>query len=107
MKDYLSKRGDIQVKYKPKSYNSVVSPGANFEYEIDSMDIEANGSKSDTRYGLVAIDNFTKIAEVVAIKNRTPESMIEGIKKRIASMGKPKQLYSDEESSTRSLNMNK
>ena len=31
--------------------------------------------------------------------------MIEGIKKIIASMGKPKQLYSDEESSMRSLKM--
>ena len=71
VKDYLSKRDDIQVKYKPKSYNSFVSPGANFEYEIDIMDIEAKGSTSDTRYGLVAIDNFTKIAEVIPIKNRT------------------------------------
>ena len=50
---------------------------------------------------------FIKIAEVVAIKNRTPESMIEGIKKIITSMGKPKQLYSDEESSMRSLKMNR
>ena len=105
MKDYLSKRGDIQVKYKPKSYNSFVSPGATFEYEIDIMGIEANGSTSDARYGLVSIDNFTKIAGVVVIKNRTPESMIEGIREIIASMGKPKQLYSDEESSMRSLKM--
>ena len=87
------------MKYKPKSYNSFVSPGANFEYEIDIMGIEANGSTSDTRYGLAAIDNFTKIAEVIHIKNRTPESIIAGLKKIIGSMGQPKQLYSDEESS--------
>ena len=31
--------------------------------------------------------------------------MIEGIKKIITSMGKPKQIYSDEESSMRSLKM--
>ena len=105
VKDYLSKRDDIQVKYKPKSYNSFVSPGANFEYEIDIMDIEAKGSTSDTRYGLVAIDNFTKIAEVIPIKNRTPESIIAGLKKIIAEMGKPKQLYSDEESSVKSAKM--
>ena len=105
VKDYLSKRDDIQVKYKPKSYNSFVSPGANFEYEIDIMDIEAKDSTSDTRYGLVAIDNFTKIAEVIPIKNRTPESIIAGLKKIIASMGKPKQLYSDEESSVKSAKM--
>ena len=105
VKDYLSKRDDIQVKSKPETYNSFVSPGANFEYEIDIMDIEAKGSNSDTRYGLVAIDNFTKIAEVIPIKNRTPESIIEGLKKISGSMGKPKQLYSDEESSMRSLKM--
>ena len=92
VKDYLSKRDDIQVKSKPKSYNRFASPGANFEYEIDSMDIETKGATSDTRYGLVAIDNFTKMAEVVAIKNRTPEGIIDGLKKIIASMGKPKQL---------------
>ena len=105
VKDYLNKRDDIQVKYKPKSYNSFVSPGALFEFEMDIMDIEAKGATSNTRYGLVAIDGFTKVAEVVAIKNRTPESMIEGIKKIIESMGKPKQLYSDEESSLRSAKM--
>ena len=105
VKDYLSKRDDIQVKSKPKTYNSFVSPGANFEYEIDIMDIEAKGSTSDTRYGLVAIDNFTKIAEVIPIKNRTPESIIAGLKKIIAEMGKPKQLYSDEESSVKSAKM--
>ena len=105
VKDYLSKRDDIQVKSKPKTYNSFVSPGANFEYEIDIMDIEAKGSTSDARYGLVAIDNFTKIAEVIPIKNRTPESIIAGLKKIIAEMGKPKQLYSDEESSVKSAKM--
>ena len=105
VKDYLNSLESVQVKYKPKSYNSFVSPGANFEYEVDIMDIEAKGATSNTRYGLVAIDNFTKVAEVVAIKNRTPESMIEGLKKIIESMGKPKQLYSDEESSMRSAKM--
>ena len=105
VKDYLSKRDDIQVKSKPKTYNSFVSPGANFEYEIDIMDIEAKNSTSDTRYGLVAIDNFTKVAEVIPIKNRTPESIIAGLKKIIAEMGKPKQLYSDEESSVKSAKM--
>ena len=93
VRDYLSKRDGIQVKYKPKSYNSFVSPGAKFAFEIDIMDMESKDATSNARYGLVAIGNSTKIAEVVAIKNRTPESMIEGIKKIITSMGKPKQLY--------------
>ena len=95
VRNYLSKRTDIQVKSKPKTYNSVVSQGAKFEYEIDIMDVESKGATSNTRYGLAAIDNFTKIAEVVPIKNRTPDAMIDGLKKICISMGKPTQLYSD------------
>ena len=90
VKDYLSKRDDIQVKYKPKSYNSFVSPGANFEYEIDIMDTEAKNSTSDTRYGLVAIDNFIKIAEVIPIKNRTPRVNNRWIKEDNCRNGKTK-----------------
>ena len=50
---------------------------------------------------------FAKIAEVAPIKNRTPEAMIDGSKKMFTSMGKPKQLYSDEESCVRSSKMNR
>ena len=96
VKDYLSKRDDIQVKSKPKTYNSFVSPGAKFEYETDIMDMESKDATSNTRYGLVAIDSFTKIAEAVPIKNRTPEAMIDGLNNIFISIGKPKQLYSDE-----------
>ena len=73
VEDYLNSLESVQVKCKPKSYNSFVSPGANFEYEIDIMDMESKDATSNTRYGLVAIDNFTKIVEVIPIKNRTPE----------------------------------
>ena len=69
------------MKSKPRGSNSFVSPGAKFEFEIYIMDMEAKDAISNTRYGLVAVGNFTKIAEVVAIKNRTPESMIEGIRR--------------------------
>ena len=83
----LSKRDDIQVKSKPGGSNSFVSPGAKFEFEIDIMDIESKDATSNARYGLVAIGNFTKIAEVVPIKNRTPESMIDGFKQYIYLIG--------------------
>ena len=60
VKDYFSKRDDIQVTYKPKTYNSFVYSGAKFEYEIDIMDMESKYVTYNTRYGIVAIDNFTK-----------------------------------------------
>ena len=60
------------------------------------MDIETKGATSNTRYGLVAIGNFTKIADVVPINNKTPEGMIVVLHKIFTSMGKPKQSYTDE-----------
>ena len=69
------------------------------------MDMEPTNATSNTRYGLVAIVNFTKRAEVVPIKNRTPEAMIDGAKQIFTSMGKAKQLYPDEESSARFAKM--
>ena len=92
----MSKRDDIQVEFKPNTYSMFASPGAKFEFEIDLMDIETKGATSNTRYGLVAIDNFTKIADVVPINNKTPEEIIIVLNKIFTSMGKPKQLYTDE-----------
>ena len=50
------------------------------------MDMDSEGATSNARYGLVAIGNFTKIAEVVPIRNKTPEAMIDGLKKIFTSM---------------------
>ena len=105
VKGYLSKRDDLQVESKPEAYNSFVSPGSEFELEIDIMDMGSKDAASNARYGFVAIDKFTKRAEVVPIKSRTPEAMIDGSKKIFTSMGKPKQLYADEESSVRFAKM--
>ena len=89
------------MKTKPRGSNSFVSSGANYEFEIDIMDILARDGGEGIRYGLVAIDNFTKVAEVTPIKNRQPTELISALKSIFQSMGKPKQLYSDEESSFR------
>ena len=72
-----------------------VSPGAKLEFEIGLMNIETKGATSNTRYGRVAICNFTKIADVVPINNKTHEGIIV-LNKIFTSMGKPKQLYTDE-----------
>jgi hypothetical protein len=94
VKDYLASREDKQTHFKYKKYNSFVSPGANFEYEVDLMFI----SNRDQNIGLVAIDNFTKMASVAIIKNKQPDEVIAGLKHIFDKLGgKPKQLYSDEE----------
>ena len=65
------------------------------------MDMLARDGGEGIRYGLVAIDNLTKVVEVIPIKNRQPTELISALKSIFQSMGKPKQLYSDEQSSFR------
>ena len=74
VKDYLNKRQDKQVQYKDTKYNSFVSPHPLFEIELDIMDIGT--SVTNMRYGMVAVDNFTKIAHVVPIQNKQPDEVI-------------------------------
>ena len=94
VKDYLASREDKQINFKYKKYNSFISPGANFEYEVDLMFM----SKNDPNIGLVAIDNFTKMASIAIIKNKQPNEVIAGLKYIFNKLGgKPKQIFSDEE----------
>ena len=89
------------MKSKPRGGTSFVSPGARFEFEIGTMDTLARDGGESVRHAKVAIDNFTKIAEVIPIGNRQPIELISALKSIFKSMGTPKQLYSDEESSFR------
>ena len=79
-----------------------MSPGGSFDFNLDVMDVLARQGGSGVRYGLVAIDNFTEIAEVIPIKNKEPAELIRGLKLIFQSMGIPKQLYSDEEGGLKS-----
>ena len=97
-KDYLSSREDKQTQFTYKKYNSFVSPGAKFEFEIYIMDVLARDG-GGIRYGLCAIGNFTKMVSVIPIKNRSPSAIIRGLNLIIGELGKPKQVYGDEESS--------
>ena len=74
VKDYLNSLQSVQTHFKYKKYNSFVSPGANFEYEVDLMFI----SKSDENIGLVAVDNFTKMASIAIIRHKQPDEIISG-----------------------------
>ena len=91
----------MQTQFQYKKYNSFLSPGAKFEFEIDIMDVLA-GDGDCIRYGLCAIDNFTKMVSVIPTKNRSPSEIIRGFKLIVEDLGKPKQLHSDEDSSLRS-----
>ena len=95
MNDYLDSLEPVQVKIRYNKY-SFVSSGANFEYEVDIVDVLARDGGDGIRYGLCAIDNFTKMVSVIPINNRKPSEIIRGLKLIFEQLGKPKQLYSDE-----------
>ena len=90
----------MQVIFKYKTYNSCVSSGAKFEFEIGIVDVLARDGGDGIRYGVCAIDNFTKMVSAKLITNRKPTGIIRGLKLMFEQLGKPKQLYSDEESSS-------
>ena len=54
-------------------------------------------SKTDEDIGLVAVSNFTKMASIALIQNKQPDEIISGLNHIFAKLGKPKQIYSDEE----------
>ena len=80
VKDYLNSLDSVQTQFKYKKYNSFVSPGARFEFEMDIMDVLARDGGDGIRYGLCAIDGFSKMVSVIPIKNRLPSEMIRGLK---------------------------
>jgi len=52
---------------------------------------------SGYRYGFVAVDGFSKMSSVIFTENQQPDTIIRALKKVIEHLGKPKQIYSDEE----------
>ena len=74
--DYFDKRDDIQGTIKHTTYISFVSPGKDYEYEVDIVDVLARYGGDGIIYGLCAIDNFTKnMASVIPTNNRTPSEI--------------------------------
>ena len=74
VKDYLSSRQGKQTHFRYEKYNSFVSTGANFEYDVDLMDLGTN--VPGYRYGFIAVDGFSKMASAIPIENKQPDEII-------------------------------
>ena len=48
-------------------------------------------------YGFIAVSNFTKMASVIRTENKQPDDILRALKHVIGILGKPQQIYSDEE----------
>ena len=84
----------MQTHFNYKKYNSFVPSKPLFEFEVDSMDLGT--IVKPMRYGLVAVDGFTKVS-VILMKNKQVNEITRGLEEVVVIMGKPQQIYSDEE----------
>ena len=82
-------------------YNSYVAKAPLEEFQIDLFNMKV---KEDDEYKMVigAIDIFTKVATVIAVPNKQPETFLKALKQIFKIMGKPKILMADEEGSLNS-----
>ena len=91
---------NVEVKRKPRGYNSFIAPHNNYTYQMDIFfiskdDIEV---KQKFRAGLVMIDVLSKYSVVVPIKSKTPPDIIAGTMEALQKFGKkPKIIYTDDE----------
>jgi hypothetical protein len=91
VKQYLDSLKHRQTHFKSNKYNTFVSMGPLYEIEIDIMDMTIEATEDDGyRYGLVGIDNFTKIAHVTPIKTKTPKDVINALDEKIKKYRKTK-----------------
>ena len=113
---FLKKQPNKQIR-KHRGHNSYTAPFARFQYQIDIMDMVPLTKDSEKkpgkeikivknkqpRYGLVVIDIFSKLANVVPMKNIDGESVLKGLKESFEKMGFPMSIYSDDDGAFKSV----
>lgn len=108
---FMRAQPNKQVK-KYRGSNSYTAPFARFEYQIDIMDMvslvkepekEIPMKEDVPRYALVVIDIFSKLANVVPMKNRDSPSVLSALKESFKKMGYPMSVYSDDDGAFKSV----
>ena len=91
-------RKNVEVKAKPRGYNSFVAPKNNHTYQIDLffMGYYDFDEEQKFRGGLVCIDVLSKYAVVIPIKTKNGEDVLEATKEALGKT-KPKMIYTDDE----------
>ena len=96
---WLDKQKGRQTK-PYKGFNSYVADEPLGKIQIDLADFTRSASENDGhRYCLVAVDVFTKRLWGVPIKNKHPEECVRAFKEVLDKIGKPQQIYHDNEGS--------
>ena len=95
VENFMRKQPNKQIR-KYRGSNSYTAPFARFEYQIDIMDMEPLTKEPETkipikndepRYGLVVIDIFSKLANVVRMKRKIWTNHIVGDEREFQQNG--------------------
>jgi hypothetical protein len=90
---------NVEVKSKPRGYNSYIADEPYFEYQIDLAFWKSD--KGDP--SLVMIDIFTKFATCIPLASKETADVIAGVMEGFVKMDhKPKMIYCDGEGALRS-----
>ena len=88
VKDFMRKQPNKQIR-RYRGSNSYTAPFARYEYQIDIMDmkpltktpeVKVPVKNGEPRYGLVVIDIFSKLANVVPMKNKDGKNVLDALK---------------------------
>ena len=95
VENFMRKQPNKQIR-KYRGSNSYTAPFARFEYQIDIMDMKPLTKEPETkipikndepRYGLVVIDIFSKLANVVPMKEKIRTNYIIGDEREFQQNG--------------------
>lgn len=89
---------NVEKKKQLRGFNSYVANEPKFEYQIDLFFISKKDFPNETYIGgVLCIDIFTKFITIIPIKNKTVPDILDAIKQIINKVGKPKNVYTDNE----------
>lgn len=108
VRQFMKKQPNKQIKGYT-NYNSYLVPYARAEFQIDIMDMtmfkkegeERYATKSpnapEERYALVVIDAFSRLGQVIPMKQKDSKNVLEALKQAFKTMGEPIEIYSDDD----------
>ena len=103
VKEFMRKQPNKQIR-KYRGSNSYTAPFSRYEFQIDVMDMKPLTKEPEAkipikndepRYGLVVIDIFSKLANVVPMKEKSGPITLSAMKESFKKIGFPMSVYSD------------
>ena len=101
VKNFMKKLPNKQIKGY-QNYNSYLPPFARAEFQTDIVDMNKFKQEEEERFALIVIDACSRYASIHPMKNKNSEDVLKALKEAFKIMREPKEIYSDEEISSRS-----